>query len=188
MAPPLLVMIAGPNGAGKTTFHSVFLASLSLPFLNADNLCRETGMGAYEAAGVIAEIADGMISRGESFITETVFSDPVGEKVERLAAAAVAGFDVTLLYIGLESADLSRRRVKSRMLAGGHTVPEAKIQARYIRSLDNLERAIIHLPRVKIYDNSSYAAPFRFLGAFRDGAAVERSKGYRPAWARRFLL
>jgi predicted ABC-type ATPase len=144
-------------------------------------------MGAYEAAGVVAKIADGMVSRGESFVTETVLSDPVGEKVQRLAAAARAGFDVTLVYIGLETADLARRRVRARALAGGHSVPEAKILARYVRSLDNLDRAITRLPRVRIYDNSTYHAPFRFLAEFRAGVLVDRSDGTAPGWAARFL-
>lgn len=187
MAAPVLVMLAGPNGAGKSTFHTVYLAHLGLPFLNADVLSRETGMGAYEAAEVVAKFADSMIGRGESFVTETVFSDPVGEKVQRLAAAVHAGFDVTLLYIGLESADLARRRVRARALAGGHSVPTEKILARYARSLENLDRAIIRLPRVRIYDNSAYDAPFRFLAEFRDGVRVHRTEGTGPAWARRFL-
>ena len=98
MATPLLVMLAGPNGAGKSTFYEAYLKRLGLPFLNADVLARETGLDAYEAARTIAAIRDGCIERRESFVTETVFSDPQGEKVAVLGRAAEAGFDVTGLY------------------------------------------------------------------------------------------
>ncbi len=187
MAAPLLVMLGGPNGAGKSTFHEVFLRDLGLPFLDADTLARETGIDAYEAAQTIARIRDGCIARRESFITETVLSDPVREKVEVLWRAAVSGYDVTLIYIGLKSSELSAERVRARVLAGGHDVPEEKLANRYLRSLDNLEWAIVRLPRVLVYDNSSFASPFRLLGEFRHGECVQRGEGDVPGWAQRFL-
>lgn len=187
MAAPLLVMLAGPNGAGKSTFYESHLEALGLPFLNADVLAREASMDAYTAADTIAAIRDQMIRRGEGFVTETVFSDPVGEKVRVLAEAVDSGFDVTLIYIGITDAGLSGRRVKARVAAGGHDVPEEKLAARYERSLDNLERAISQLPRVRIYDNSSFVTPHRFLAEFRDGLMVQRTNELIPAWARRFF-
>jgi len=187
MGVPLLVMLAGPNGAGKSTFYESHLQPLGLPFLNADNLARETGMDAYSAADAIAAFRDQMVFRGESFVAETVLSDPVGEKVRILRDAAEKGFDVTLIYIGIGGADLSRRRVAARAAAGGHDVPTEKLAARYERSLDNLERAIALLPRVRIYDNSSFRQPHRLLGEFRSGALAARTGDPLPGWAQRFF-
>lgn len=181
---PLLIMLAGPNGAGKSTFWETHLKHLNLPFLNADILARETGLDAYTSAKNIASIRDELIERQDSFITETVLSDPVGEKVQILANASEKGFDVTLIYIGIESSDLSRRRVKTRVQAGGHDVPTEKLQARYERSLDNLERAIHQLPRVLIYDNSSFVNPHLFLAEFRQGKLFRQTEGAAmPKWA-----
>lgn len=145
---PLLVMLAGPNGAGKSTFYEAHLQMLWLPFLNAYVLAQTTGTNAYEAARSIAEIRDELIQRKTSFITETVFSDPVGGKVTVLARAAETGFDVTLIYIGIASSELSHDRVRARVAAGGHDVPPEKLDVRYQRSLDKLERGIARLPRV----------------------------------------
>lgn len=180
-------MLAGPNGAGKSTFFECYLRGLGLPFLNADVLGRETGLEAYEAVRTIAAIRDGFIARRESFITETVLSDPVGEKVQVLARAAEDGFDVTLIYIGIASSAMSLDRVRARVAAGGHDVPATKLAARYQRSLENLELAIAHLPRVRIYDNSSYVSPFRLLAEFGQGKLLQRTGTDIPAWARRFL-
>ena len=183
---PLLILLAGSNGAGKSTFYEAHLKDLGLPFLNADNLSRDTGLDAYTAASTIAEIRDGFIGRKEGFITETVFSDPVGEEVQVLKKSAEAGFDVTLLYVGIEHPDLSKRRVKTTVQAGGYNVPTEKLKPRYERSLMNLERAIDQLPRVLIYDNSSFKAAHRFLMEFRNGELLRRS-GDIPTWALPYL-
>ena len=116
-----------------------------------------------------------------------MFSDPVGEKVQVLKKAAEADFDVTLLYVGIEHPDLSRRRVKTRVEAGGHDVPPEKLKPRYERSLKNLERAIHQLPRVLIYDNSSFKATHRFLMEFRNGKLYRQCSGDIPAWANPYL-
>lgn len=180
-------MIAGSNGAGKSTFYEAHLADLGLPFLNADILSRETGMGSYEAAVAIAAMRDEMVERKEAFVIETVLSDPEGAKVRFLSEAAGAGFDVLLLFIGIADAELSLRRVEARVRAGGHPVPPEKLAARYHRTLANLERAIPLLPRVLIYDNSSYQHPYRFLAEFRAGTVYRKGSGTLPAWARQFI-
>lgn len=100
MSAPLRVMLAGPNGAGKSTFYNAHVQAHGLPFLSADILAQTTGQDAYDAVETIARIRDEMIQRGTSFITETVSSDPAGEKVAVPARAAEMGFDVTLIYIG----------------------------------------------------------------------------------------
>jgi len=182
---PLLVMLAGPNGAGKTTFYEAYLSPLGLPFLNADILARETGLSAYEAASEIASLRDKMVERKERFILESVFSDPVGDKVSFLQRAAVGGFDVHLIFIGIPSANFSRRRVEARVGAGGHSVPAKKIRERFPRVMDNLEKAIRVLPSVRLYDNSSCVTPHRLVADFRHGRLARR--GIAPAWARRFL-
>lgn len=184
---PVIVMLAGPNGAGKSTFREAYLSHLDLPFLNADVLAEDTGLDAYEAAASIAQIRDAMISRKESFITETVLSDPVGEKIRILENAAQSGYEACLIYIGIANPDLSRRRVRARVEAGGHDVPTDKLTPRYERSLDNLERAIAQLPRVLIYDNSFFEKPYRFLAEFSNGKLIRSGKENVPQWARRFL-
>ncbi len=186
MNPPLIVL-AGPNGAGKSTFFEAYLSELGLPFLNADRLASETGMGAYEAAAGIAGLCRVLVEHRTGFVTETVLSDPVGEKVEFFANAEGSGFDVHLIYIGITDAAMSARRVESRARAGGHDVPREKILDRYERTLVNLERAIARLSRVSVYDNSTYDEPYRFVAEFRSGKLKEGSIKKVPDWARRIL-
>ncbi len=184
MPAPLLIALAGPNGAGKSTFFESQLRVLGLPFLNADIVSRETGMDAYLAAETIASIRDQMIRRKESFVMETVFSDPVGEKVRILEGAVNEGYDVILIFIGITGPELSARRVNARVSAGGHDVPAEKLEPRYKRSLANLERAVACLPRVMIYDNSSFKNPFRMIAEYRSGSLLRKVEEPVPEWVR----
>jgi predicted ABC-type ATPase len=88
---PIIVAVAGPNGAGKTTFFHAHLAAAGLRFVNADVLAAELAVEPYEAARLADALRRALVGRRESFVFETVFSDPVGDKVAFLAEAAQCG-------------------------------------------------------------------------------------------------
>ena len=183
---PRLVVLAGPNGAGKSTFYRLYLGKSGLPFLNADVLQLNSGVDAYEAARTVDAARLAYLNVRASFITETVFSDPDGRKLEFLRRAIEAGYDVELLYIGLASPELALMRVAQRVANGGHSVPKEKVSSRYPRSLENLGRAMAFRQTVRIFDNSAYAE-YRLLGVFKDGKLVQRTEGPIPGWALRFF-
>lgn len=180
-------MLAGPNGAGKSTFYQRFLSDKKLPFINADIITRNFDIDSYKAAKIAAEMRKNLIKRKSGFITETVLSDPVGEKVGILKHAAESGYAVSLFFIGLESPELSARRVQARFKAGGHDVPEEKLMARYSRTLKNLQLAIEQLPHVVIYDNSCLKEPYRFLAEFRDGNLCRQGECNLAKWTTPFF-
>jgi predicted ABC-type ATPase len=122
------------------------------------------------------------IERQTSFIAETVFSDPVGDKLALLKEAMTAGFDVTLIFIGLASIPLAQARVAARVQQGGHDVPDARIAARFPRTLGNLKRAVPFVPRVKIYDNSDANDPFRLVAEFENGRRLPGTLSTKPGW------
>ncbi len=166
---PVVVAIAGPNGAGKTTFFHSHLAPAGLRFVNADVLAAELAVKPYEAARLADALRRAMLDQGESFIFETVFSDPVGAKIGFLEEAARRRYTVVLCYIGLAGPRQSIERVAMRVLQGGHDVPDEKLRQRYARSLNNLQTAISRLPYVLVYDNSDLNVTYRQLAAFADG-------------------
>jgi predicted ABC-type ATPase len=183
---PRLVMLAGPNGAGKTTFYWVNLADAGLPFINADVLQASVGVGAYEAAEAVDAVRTALLARRVSFITETVFSDPDGRKLEFLRQAIDAHYEVELVYIGLASTELAMSRVHHRVASGGHSVPPEKIVERYSRSLENLKRAVAFVPTIRLFDNSAYAE-FRLLAVIKNGKVAERTSVPLLDWAREIL-
>ncbi|HWY29468.1 MAG TPA: zeta toxin family protein [Candidatus Acidoferrum sp.] len=178
---PILVALAGPNGAGKTTFYHAHLRPTGLRFLNADEVARELEIDAYEAARVVTGLRHELVKQGVSFVFETVFSDPVGEKLAFLKAAAQSGYTVVLCFIGLARPSTSDERVAMRVTQGGHDVPYEKLLARFPRTLANLKAAIGELPHVLIFDNEDLRTAFRQVAIFERGHLVWRGKSL-PEW------
>jgi predicted ABC-type ATPase len=183
---PVVIAIAGPNGAGKTTFYRVHLAQLRLRYVNADDLARELETTAYEAAELAAQVRAALVRERESFVFETVFSDPAGEKLAFLSDAAAQGYAVVLCFIGLTDVATSEARVIHRVLAGGHDVPTEKLEARFPRTRANLARAVREVPHVLVFDNSDADHPFRAVATFERGALVTAHEPL-PAWAREIV-
>ncbi|MGC3992433.1 MAG: zeta toxin family protein [Chthoniobacteraceae bacterium] len=183
---PIVVMVAGPNGAGKTTFYHTHLKAAALRFLNTDVLAKDLAIDAYRAAEIAGQLRDQLLAQKESFVFETVFSDPVGDKVNFLQRAATRGYTVVLFFIGIDSPELSKKRVKLRVSQGGHSVPTEKLITRYPRTMANLRRAIGALPFVYVYDHSDLAHPYQLVAEYRDGKLTKAVKQI-PAWLEKNL-
>jgi predicted ABC-type ATPase len=166
---PIIVAIAGPNGTGKSTFYEAHLKFSGLRFLNTDVVARDLEVDAYEAARVSAALRIELARQRESFIFETVFSDPVGDKLNFLQQTAASGFAVALCFIGLADVAMSEQRVAMRVSQGGHDVPSEKLIERFPRTLVNLTTAIRALPCVLIFDNSDLRRPFRHVAVYENG-------------------
>lgn len=183
---PVLICIAGPNGAGKTTFFQTFLEPIRLRFVNADVIARalsptDPGLVAYEAANLAEIVRNDLLSRGVTFCMETVFSDREGSKVEFLRRAQRSGYYVYLIFIGLESIELSTLRVQHRVERGGHDVPDDKLIERFPRSIRNLTEALVFADTTYIYDNSRAEDPHRFVAELQAGVVIRKGE-LQPEW------
>jgi len=185
-ARPILIAIAGPNGAGKSSLYQSHLSYTALPFVNADVIAAASGLGAYEAAEVAEEMRRARFARRESFIFETVFSDPVADKLAFLEDAVTAGYTVVLFFVGISSPDVSIDRVGQRVMEGGHNVPHDKLIGRYPRVMENLRLAMLRLPLVLVYDNDDLRQPHRFCVAAGMGKILE-TQGPVPEWLSQLL-
>lgn len=191
---PLLLVLVGPNGAGKSTFHKRYLAAIPLPFINADVLAQaliQAGAPAgEETERLAAELAEKkrqeLVAKRESFITETVFSDPVGAKVQALRDAQAVGYTVVLIFLCVDSAELTALRVESRVRDGGHNVPSDKIAARYERMRKNVKMALTFVDFAIVVDNSSFETPLRPVAATSKGSVTYRNPPL-PWWAEEVL-
>jgi predicted ABC-type ATPase len=178
-----LDLVVGPNGAGKSTFVELTLAPL-LPrsvFVNADEIARQRWPDdpvahADDAARVAAETRLRRIEIGRSFVAETVFSHP--SKLELIDVAHAADYTV-VLHALLIPEELAVQRVRHRVSAGGHDVPEDKIRERYQRLWPLVAAAIMRSDSATVYDNSGLKGP-RIIAQFSGGFAVGLSAW--PAW------
>jgi predicted ABC-type ATPase len=183
---PIVVALAGPNGAGKTTFYHAHLQPAGLYLVNADVVARELNMEPYAAAKVADSIRRELVRQRESFVFETVFSDPVGDKLSFLHETAQAGYTVLLCFIGISGPKISEERVAMRVSQGGHDVPTEKLIARYPRILVNLMAAIGEVPYVWIFDNDDLITPFRLV-AVCEGGQISLLNRPVPDWLRKVL-
>lgn len=156
---PRLAIIAGANGSGKTTLtHWNAEAFRAIPVLDPDMIAR-TLQATSPATFPIAAARQVLTSAGEhihkrqSFAVETALS---GQGYLRLMIEARAcDFEVVLVYIGTENVELNLARIRDRVLAGGHNVPEVDVRRRYTRSFENLPTAIQRADHAILFDNSS---------------------------------
>lgn len=181
---PVIHVVAGPNGSGKTTFcERILIPATRLAFVNADEIARKRWPGkeeahGHEAAAAAAAERGRRLASGTSFIAETVFSHP--SKLELLRDARAKGYLVTV-HVILVPEDLSVVRVQCRAGQGGHSVPAAKIRARYRRLWLLLRQAVALADDATVYDNSRASRPFRVVVRYRDGVP-ERVPDW-PAWS-----
>lgn len=169
---PIVIVLAGSNGAGKSTFYESFLADSGLRFINADGLTQSLRVNAYEAAALASSLRSALVAQRESFIFETVLSDPVGEKVGQFAACAALGYTVVLIFIHIDSPEQSIQRVAMRASQGGHDVPDEKLQARFERTRANLKLAIERLPYVIVYSNDDLTQPYKLIELYENGKST----------------
>jgi predicted ABC-type ATPase len=165
-APPQVHVLAGVNGAGKSSIVGATIRDKGGEYYNPDEAAREImaanpKLGQAEANAAAWEqgkrLLERAIAEGLDFTFETTLG---GNTMPRLlAGAAKRGIEVRIFYIGLASADVHVERVRHRVLAGGHHIPEVDIRRRYRHSLINLVGLLPLLTELKVYDNSMTADP-----------------------------
>lgn len=155
---PVLTIIAGPNGSGKTTLTRA-LQDQGIEFgayINPDDIARTLAGDAETRSRQAQTIADQMrdqsLAAGRDFAFETVMSHR--SKIELLQRARDLGYDIVLYFVGLEDPRLNVARVRQRVAAGGHAVPEDRIVARYERTMALLPEAYALATEAAIFDNS----------------------------------
>jgi predicted ABC-type ATPase len=155
-----IVIIAGPNGAGKTTFANEFLLNeADCPdFINADLIARGLSpfapeTEAFQAGRIMLNQIAAKVKAGASFAFETTLS---GKSYARhIREWRDRGYHVKLVFLSLPSVELAVSRVKSRVVQGGHSVPEAVIRRRFVAGLRNFQT--VYRPIVSswiVYNNA----------------------------------
>lgn len=156
MSQPACIILGGPNGSGKSSAY----AKLEIDgiWINADEIAKELAgtiddRAAAMAAGraALRKIAE-MIDTRQSFIFETTLSSR--QAINLICNAKAAGFSVDLYYTALDSVETNIERVKQRVEAGGHDIPEVDIRRRYAGSLKNLTEALKLTDEALLIDNS----------------------------------
>lgn len=155
---PEIVVFAGPNGSGKSTFTE--LLKPPMDYINADEIKKNLKCSDLEAAQLAEKQREEHIERMEEFCFETVLS--TGRNLKLLEKAKEHGYFIRCYYVLTADPMINVLRVKSRVEAGGHDVPEEKIVLRYDRALALIKELVKVCDICHIYDNSG-STPFRIF-------------------------
>ncbi len=120
-----LYLIAGCNGAGKTTSSFTILPEIlnCKEFVNADEIARgispfQPEKVSIQAGKLMLKRIDELLEHGVDFAIETTLATK--NYVKFIERAKLKGYNVTLLFLWLNSVELAINRVKIRVVEGGH--------------------------------------------------------------------
>ena len=145
---PEIILIAGPNGAGKTTFVNQLLQPEieSLTYVNADEIALEyhdltpTERNIKAGRAMLLAIDNLTSQRQEIMIETTLATLTYARKIQQWQKI---GYHVSVMYLRLPSADIAVQRVRQRVAAGGHNIPEDDIRRRFDRGWHYLKHRYI---------------------------------------------
>jgi predicted ABC-type ATPase len=155
-----LYIIAGCNGAGKTTASFTILPEIldCKEFVNADEIAKglspfQPEKVSFEAGRIMLHRITELLSQNENFAFETTLA--TRSYKNRIHEAKEKNYNVTLLFFWLKNPELAKERVKTRVLEGGHNIPEDVIERRYHKGIKNLFEIYLSIvDQVLIFDNS----------------------------------
>ena len=197
--PYRIAVLAGVNGAGKSSLMGAHVRAAGGEYFNPDEAARRiraarSRLPQREANGLAWNEGRRLLERAIDERRDYTFESTLGASTipRLLARAADEGADVWIWYVGLDSPDRHLARVKSRVAAGGHDIPETDIRRRWDASRENLVALMPKLARLWIYDNSAEADPAsgraplpRLILETRRGRIVAPADlGETPAWAK----
>ncbi|MGM9737718.1 MAG: zeta toxin family protein [Candidatus Cryptobacteroides sp.] len=180
---PKLYIVSGCNGAGKTTASYALLPEMlgCSQFVNSDEFAKSLSPFSPDSASIQASKLmllkiNYLFKRHENFAIETTLATRSLKKMVRYAQNE--GYTVTVLYFWLNSPDLAVERVKARVAAGGHNIPEATIRRRYVVGLQYFFEDYIPLAdRWILADNSEI--PFKVVAeGWKDRMIIKDSDTY----------
>jgi len=196
---PCIYVIAGTNGAGKSSLAGAMFRQHGVEPFDPDVAARliatrlpnlgpaEVNSAAWHEGKRLLERA---IAERLSFAFETTLGGATMTSL--LERALASGLSVRVWYVGLDSPERHLARVRARVAAGGHDIPEATVRRRFDTSRLNLVRLLPRLTELRLYDNSIEADPAagtapapRLLLHMRRGRVIASGPlATMPAWAK----
>jgi predicted ABC-type ATPase len=197
---PVILVLAGVNGAGKSSLGGALIRDRGLEYFNPDEAARrirETTDCSIEDANSLAwnegkERLEAAIARRSNYAFESTLG---GQTIPALLlGAARAGIDVIIWFVGLSSPEQHIARVRARVAAGGHDIPQDVVRRRWDDSRRRLIALMPAVAEIRVFDNSEEGDPVagtipepRLVLHWRRGRIVSpknKSLSNTPEWAK----
>lgn len=180
------LLIAGVNGAGKSTLYQTLDALQAMERVNIDEIVKTFGDWKNSAdvlnAGKIAvNKIQAYLNSGISFNQETTLcGNSILKFIDR---AKSLGYEIELHDVGLESVELAKQRIAYRVAHGGHEIPDADVERRYVESFVHLNMVKDKCDLVVLYDNTEV---FNRFAIYKNGDLCMIA-GQAPRWFEKYV-
>ena len=174
----IYTIIGGVNGVGKSSFTGVLKSRTTDlgVIVDVDKITAQMGGKALEGGKRAIRIMEDCIRDGVSFTQETTLS---GHRPKAAAKRAKEeGYYIRLYYVGLDTAEESKRRIANRVARGGHNIGEADVDRRFAGRWEALRAVLPFCDEAAFYDNNN---GFVEVAAYRNGELILEGE-HRPRW------
>lgn len=174
----IYTIVGGVNGVGKSSFTGVLKSRTTDlgVIVDVDKITAQMGGKALEGGKRAIRIMEDCIRDGVSFTQETTLS---GHRPKAAAKRAKeAGYYIRLYYVGLDTAEESKRRIANRVARGGHDIGEADVERRFAGRWESLRAVLPFCDEAAFYDNDN---GFVEVAAYRNGELILEGD-HRPRW------
>lgn len=174
----IYTIVGGVNGVGKSSFTGVLKSQTTDlgTIIDVDKLTAQLGGKSLEGGKRAIRIMENCIQDGASFTQETTLS---GHRTRATARRARdVGYHVRLYYIGLDTAEESKRRIANRVARGGHNINTEDVERRFLGRWAAVRAVLPYCDEAVFYDNDN---GFVEVAAYRNGELILEGE-HRPKW------
>lgn len=174
----IYTIIGGVNGVGKSSFTGVLKSQkndLGM-IVDIDKITAQLGGRSLEGGKRAIHIMESCIRDGVSFTQETTLSGHRSKAAARRAKEE--GYYIRLYYIGLDTAEESKRRIANRVARGGHNIDAEDVDRRFLGRWDAVQAVLPYCDEAVFYDNDN---GFVEVAAYRNGELILEGD-HRPKW------
>ena len=161
----IFILFLGVTGLEKQPLHLRFCLIKCKEFVNADEIAKgispfQPENVSFQAGRIMLERINNLLTQRLDFAIETTLTTLSYKKT--IEHAKKKGYTITLLFFWLNDVNLAIERVKTRVLEGGHNIPEDVIIRRYKKGILNLTDVFVNLCDYwLLIDNS--CRPYTFI-------------------------
>jgi predicted ABC-type ATPase len=195
---PKLFIITGSNGAGKSTYKQallpaefntleifdgdIFYIKQSTAFYKINRSSKESRKLAEEALeNEFLRLVESSISQKSNFAYEGHFTGSGAWEIPKRFKKE--GFEINLIFCGLNKLERSIQRVGMRVKKGGFHVTALAIENNYWGNMEMLDRNFAMFDSVELIDTSNLILPIAKLTLGEPVSAISTDK--IPGWLRK---
>lgn len=174
----MFTIIGGVNGAGKSSLSGVLSAENSDLgiIIDTDKLNASFGGDRIKGGKAAVALIDDCLRKRINFTQETTLSGV--RTVKTIQKARDLGYFIRLYYVGVGSAEESIKRIRNRVEKGGHDIPSADVERRYLKRFDDLTKVLPYCNEVRFFDNEN---GFTEKAEYKKGKLIFKGEN-TPKW------